>query len=452
MRWLAKIAICALLWSASAAVSAAELTWSLSAATFADGGSLSGTFVLNPPYRAPTTTWNVSVAGGGSSFPAHSYTPATSTALGLQFVGTTEPTIILKDQTGTRQVRLTPASALDGSLASVPLTFANNNGRVECFNCSPFRYITAGSLLLTSAKPAVALVSLAPDPSIVGATVTATVLVETLAAFGSPTGTVTVLDEGNNTVCTILLPNTSCSFNAPSPPGGKTLHAQYGGDVNYASASSNSLSYTVLPAVTTTVTLVSVTPDPTTVGATTTATATVATVDPLGAPTGKVEVLDGNNNSLCTITLPAPSCTFLPATAGAITVVAQYSGDATYASGLSNVLPLTVGPVATVATLVSVAPNPTVVDTTTTATVSIETVAPFGAPTGTVTVLDNLGSPLCTITLPAPSCTFIPATAGDFTVVAIYDGDANYEGAASNELPLTILPLTSVQLQSFEVD
>jgi len=451
MRRPARIAICAFLSFAGGAASAAQLTWSLAGGKFADGGTLSGTFVLDLQQPTPST-WTLNVAGGGSSFPAHSYTPLSSTVSRIKFPLNTQQTFRFLVMSGTREMRLTPASALDGSLGSVPLVLSSTSA-VECFGCTPFRYITAGSLLLTSAKPAVTLVSVIPDPTIVGANTTATVLVETVAALGAPTGTINVLDEGNTTVCTIVLPaNTSCAFAAPLTSGGKTLHAQYSGGSNYTSAASNTLSYTVLPAVTTTVTLVSVTPDPTTVGATTTAAVTVATVPPLGAPTGTVEVLDGNDNSLCTLTLPAPSCTFIPTIPGNRTVVAQYSGDVSYASGLSNVLPLTIGPVTTTATLVSVAPNPTAVGAVTTATVSIATVAPFDPPTGTVTVLDDVGNPLCAITLPAESCTFTPTTPGDITAVAVYDGDANYEGALSNELPLTILPITPVRLQSFEVE
>jgi uncharacterized repeat protein (TIGR01451 family) len=250
--------------------------------------------------------------------------------------------------------------------------------------------------------------------------------------------TVTVLESGNNPLCTITLPATSCTF-APTTPGGQTLRAQYNGDANYGSAFSNALSFTVGPAASTTVTLVSVTPNPTMIDAATTATVLVDTIVALGPPTGTVTVLDGDSQSLCTITLPTTSCTFAPTTPGGQTVVAQYSGDASYASGLSNVLPLTVGPAVPVVTLVSVAPNPTAVGTVTTATVTVDTVVAFGPPTGTVTVLDGSGNSLCTITLPAASCAFAPTTPGDQTVVAQYSGDANYDNGLSNTLSLAVV-------------
>jgi len=80
----------------------------------------------------------------------------------------------------------------------------------------------------------------------------------------------------------------------------------------------------------------------------------------LGQPTGTVTVIDSFNQEFCTITLPATSCTFAPTIQSTATVVAHYSGDASYASVTSNSLPLRVGPVDS-SVRVSVTPNPTVV-------------------------------------------------------------------------------------------
>ena len=104
---------------------------------------------------------------------------------------------------------------------------------------------------------------------------------------------------------------------------------------------------------------------------------------------------------------------------------------------------MTVAPVPPVVTLVSVAPNPTAIGTATTATVAVDTVPPFGPPTGTITVFDTSGNSLCTITLPAASCAFAPPTPGTQTVVARYDGDLNYDSGLSNPRRLTVrAPLT----------
>lgn len=97
---------------------------------------------------------------------------------------------------------------------------------------------------------------------------------------------------------------------------------------------------------------------------------------------------------------------------------------------------MTVAPVPPVVTLVSVAPNPTAVGTSTTATVTVGTYPLFGPPTGTITVFDTSGNSLCTIALPATSCAFTPTAPGTQTIVARYDGDASYDSGLSNALVL----------------
>ena len=422
------------MWLATGAASAASLTWSITGGTFADGGTVSGTFVRNPADPRPST-WNLNVAGGGGSFPARSYTPADSRVLMLDWPPNTELTYHFIDtgDTGKRQLRLTPRSPLDGSVTSVPLSLLNGNAHVECFNCAPFRNITGGWLVLVSAAPALTLVSIAPDPVTIGATTTATVSIDSIAAYGPPTGAITIFDSGGNPKCSMTLPATSCTF-APTAPGGQTLHARYIGDANYGTATSNELSFTVVPAAVTTVTLDPVLPNPTMIGQATTATVHVATVPGYPPPTGLITVFfyGSGDTTLCTITLPATSCAFAPKTGGDQQVAAQYSGDANYSSGYSNSVVMTVAPVPPVVTLVSVAPNPTAVGTATTATVTVDTNPVFGPPTGTITVFDTSGNSLCTITLPATSCAFTPTTPGTQAVVARYDGDANYDNGLSN--------------------
>ena len=353
MLWCVGMLVCLSMWLASGPASAVSLTWSISGGTFADGGTFSGTFVQDPAQPRPST-WDVNVVGGGSSFPAHSYTPANSSVLLLQWVPNAEPTYHFIDLADNRQLRLTPASPLDGSAATVPLSLLNNSGRVECFNCAPFRYITGGSLVLESATPTLILESIAPDPTVVGATTTATISIDAIAALGPPTGSITIYDTSGDAICSFPLPTTSCSF-APTAPGGLSVvraiyrrrqlpernferavvhHLAGGGDHGNprpGSAKSNR--------------------------------------DRRGdhrdsngcdgvgypPPTGLITVFfyGSGDTTLCTITLPATTCTFAPKAGGNQTVAAQYSGDASYASGYSNQQPITVAPVPPVVTLVS---------------------------------------------------------------------------------------------------
>jgi uncharacterized repeat protein (TIGR01451 family) len=433
------VAVCFALSLASGTASAATLTWTITGGIFTDAGVFSGSFVKDAAQERPSN-WNITVAGGGAQFPAYNYTPANSVAGLLSYPPNTQPTHLFIDNTPRkRQLRITPSSALDGSVATVPLSRLGSNGHVECFNCAPFRDVISGSFVLTSAAPALTLVSIVPNPVVAGSSVTANISIETVAAFGPPTGTILILDSVNDPKCTMTLPATSCSF-AAGAPGGHSLHAMYAGDAHYANASSNALSYTVVPAAVTTVTLSPLAPDPTAVGGTTTATVHVDPVAGYPTPTGVVTVFffGSGDTTLCTITLPATSCTFAPATGGNQTVSAQYAGDPFYASAFSNQVTMTVAPVPPDITLVSVSPNPTPVGATTTASVTIDVHPSFGPPTGTTTVFDTDGNSLCIITLPANSCSFTPLTAGNLSVVARYDGDANYDTGLSNALPLVV--------------
>src|SRR5882672_372845 len=145
MQWGGRIVVCMLMGLASGWVSAAMLTWSVTGGTFSDGGTVSGTFVQDTASNT-TPTWNLSVAGGGASFPARTYAPANSTASTLLLSGGTVPSFLFSaSDEPFRGLRLTPASLLDGSVASVALDLAQPNGNVECFNCGPFRLISGGT-------------------------------------------------------------------------------------------------------------------------------------------------------------------------------------------------------------------------------------------------------------------------------------------------------------------
>ena len=164
------------------------------------------------------------------------------------------------------------------------------------------------------------------------------------------------------------LPATSCSFGAPAPPGARpcsrlrrrrqlpervfepaaftVCRRQYHRDPRAG-------------------------PEPTAIGTTTTATVTVA---------GRRLSAADRSRSRCSSTPAATRCARSRCRrrrarsrrrrAATRTVASQYGGDASYASGLSNVVTMTVAPVPPVVTLVSVAPNPTAVGTATTATVT----------------------------------------------------------------------------------
>jgi uncharacterized repeat protein (TIGR01451 family) len=200
------------------------------------------------------------------------------------------------------------------------------------------------------------------------------------------------------------------------------------------------------PAAVSVVNFTSLQPNPTLVGTATAATVLVGTSAGHPAPTGLVNVLLNSSGAvLCTITLPATTCTFAPAQTGDQELLAFYPGDAVYPANVSNVVVMSIAPVRPVMPNVLLAPSPAAVGTAVTVTATVAKHPLFPAPTGTVFVRDSgNGSTLCTITLPATSCAFTPGAPGAVQVDAIYGGDANYTpGYPPQSQTLVVIGITS---------
>jgi hypothetical protein len=132
------------------------IEWNLSGVTFEDGGIAFGSFVLDLPSRL-VLEWSVAVAGGNEAvYSPFIYSPFSAQAYVSGPIPPREPILIFhqfpelvpEGQPRLRELRITPAATLDGSLALVPLlTFLGEGdvGSEECLNCSPFRSISGGS-------------------------------------------------------------------------------------------------------------------------------------------------------------------------------------------------------------------------------------------------------------------------------------------------------------------
>lgn len=168
----------------------------------------------------------------------------------------------------------------------------------------------------------------------------------TLDTTGVPAGAIGTLtyETANGTVlCTATLPTTSCTTPANLTGGTYQVTAHYSGDANHDPAVGPTLSLRVAPQPTTVngKSVVSTTAHTTSKGTTLTVSGL-----PAGA-TGTVTFTSGGK-ILCTVTLPHISCTTTALEPGSHTVVASYSGDASYAASrttLSVTVPAA-GPVA----------------------------------------------------------------------------------------------------------
>ncbi|HSN01058.1 MAG TPA: hypothetical protein VLS52_08635 [Rudaea sp.] len=179
------------------------VTWTLSGATFNDGGTATGSFV----YDADTNTlssWSVSVAGGNTAtFPAITYDNisdsstvsgqgATLTGVMLCSGGTCSGSV--------RQLRMPAVSPLTNAGGTIAIDTANLY-QGECFNCSPYRSFTAGNLVGTAAP---AITSANGTTFMVNATGSFTIVstaapVAALSETGTLPAGVTFTDNGDGT-------------------------------------------------------------------------------------------------------------------------------------------------------------------------------------------------------------------------------------------------------------
>jgi uncharacterized protein (TIGR03437 family) len=152
LRWTGLIPLAILLCS-SLSLKAGNVVWTLNA-TFADGGTAVGVFTSDSG-TGTVANWNVSTAGGNTSiFLPFDFTPANS----ISFLGNrsdpSAPVIqfrsnaLFPDAFGRNLVlEITAASTLSdagGAINISPGTAGASS--YECFNCSPYRLITNGTV------------------------------------------------------------------------------------------------------------------------------------------------------------------------------------------------------------------------------------------------------------------------------------------------------------------
>ncbi|MGA3210648.1 MAG: Ig-like domain repeat protein [Terriglobales bacterium] len=169
------------------------------------------------------------------------------------------------------------------------------------------------------------------------------------------------------------------------------------------------------------------------------------------APTGTVEFqANGADISGCSAvatTYGVAVCTTTALPVGSNAITAIYSGDSNYLTSTSTSLSQVVTAPALIptATAFSVAaPNPATVGQTVTFTASVGPIL-TPAPTGTVTFLSG-GAAISDCSTPVPlssgmatcATTALTATAGAYSITAVYSGDSTYAGSTSPALTETV--------------
>jgi hypothetical protein len=149
------VAIIALLFFSTSA-HAVGIIWSLNGVTLDDGGTATGTFVFNAD-TSTVSNWNVSVSGGDTgTFSPFTYSTGSSSFFFTIATWSPLDTFNFEENSSNRELRLTPIASLTNAGGTVPIDLATSSGgsgAVECFNCSPFRVIDAGSLVSVCIDP-----------------------------------------------------------------------------------------------------------------------------------------------------------------------------------------------------------------------------------------------------------------------------------------------------------
>jgi uncharacterized protein (TIGR03437 family) len=277
------------------------------------------------------------------------------------------------------------------------------------------------------------------SPSALGQSVTFTATVS--GSSGQPTGTVQFLDGSSVMGTSSIGAGGQAVYSTKTLGiGSHVITAGYGGDTIYP-GSQASIAQTV-NALASTTTLTSAATSPV-YGQPVVLTAAVAPATPsagFAAPTGQVSFYLGGNGPvgrtlLGTAALSGGSATFtVPNLAtGASYLLAQYGGDATWASSLAQ-LAVTVSPAPTSTSVsLNLAGGKPVLSAAVTAAAPAT-----GTPAGAVQFIDTSnGTVVANASLSNGSATASPAAQSVLArpIAAIYAGDANFQGSTSPALP-----------------
>jgi N-acetylneuraminic acid mutarotase len=176
------------------------------------------------------------------------------------------------------------------------------------------------------------ITSVVPDVTEVGAE--SVVSFEVNAEFGTPTGSVVVTDDAGASCGPVVLVagSGSCTLVATSP-GGHSIAAVYTPDDDAFATSTGFSGYVVL-AATTTIEIISDTPDPSELFQSYDVSVHVSVVPPAaGMPTGIVSVVASDDPFPCPAMLDEAgnaTCTMFAQSAGDIELVASYEGSSDY--------------------------------------------------------------------------------------------------------------------------
>jgi hypothetical protein len=390
--------------------------------------------VVTPPLNQPTAT---SLSVGPNPANVGQSVTMTATVIPLAGTGPVTGTVTFSDN--------------GGAIASVPLTngtavfttsslAAGVHIIVAVYGGSPnFSSSTSGSVTLVVSSPVTQIsLSVVPNPTTFGQTVSLSATVTPSNGGGTPTGTITFSD-GATTLATVTMTAGGASFStATLTVGAHTLVASYSGDITFNPSTSLPVSLQVNKAPTTTslsASAATVTPGQ---SVQLTAKVTPSPATAAGPLTGTVTFFDGGTAVAGPVPLASggsASAASPALTAGSHSFTAAYSGDANFLASGSSAVPVSATGLTATTTTLSASPSTTAVGQ----GVSLSaTVAPAGA-TGSVTFLDGsttLGSQA--LSGGSASLNTSGLLAGTHSISAVYSGDSQFASSTSNTVTVTV--------------
>jgi len=242
-------------------------------------------------------------------------------------------------------------ATLTGGIATLTTTSVSvgSNSIVAIYaGDTNFTHSTSGALsqTVTQSATTTALTKSTTTTAKFGQSITFTATMAAVSpGAGTPTGTVT-FEDGSTVIGTGSLSGGVATFTTASlAVGSHSIKAIYGGDTNFSTSTSGSMTQTVAQSSTTTK-LTKNTSGPITSGTSVTFTATVAAVSPgAGLPAnGETVTFMDNGSSIGTETLSGGVATLITTTlpVGSNSITAIYSGDTDYTTSTSNALSQTV--------------------------------------------------------------------------------------------------------------
>lgn len=361
-----------------------------------------------------------------------------SLLVSVGFAPTGKPSFTVIDNTGTNPVSNTFAGLPEGG------TFSASG---QTFQVS---YVggDGNDVVLTRLIGTTTSLIASPENSVFGQSVSLSATVIPDEVFGEdPTGSVTFF-AGTTSLGTAPLSSGVATLDTSSiPVGSNAVTAQYLGDSNHASSTSDASTVTVAKAMTTTSLLVE--PDFSVFGQNVILTATLAVQSPgAGVPTGEVEFFNGADSiGLAAIVGDVASFSTTNLAVGTNTITAHYLGDDNFTESTSAEAIASVSQADTT-TVVTATPNPSGEGELVTLSASVTVVAPgSGGPSGSVEFFNGVDS-LGTVEVIGGVATFQTSSLprANNPITAQYQGDLNFLGSVSEVVNVNVLLVTTTSL------